>query len=148
MTTITKIFIIGVSLAFFGCTPSLEQTTLPKPSDNASIEEVTLEVPETEPWPDNMVEFHKAMYFVTFAMKPELRMRFQPINLYNVASCIIDVLKVQYNYEQFTARFSGPNANNPDVIQEIYGISFKCSAEETEVMRLKMLNTVEPENAI
>lgn len=148
MTTITKIFIIGVSLAFFGCTPSLEQTTLPKPTDNASIEEVTLQTPEVEPWPDNMVEFHKAMYFVTFAMKPELRMRFQPINLYNVASCIIDVLKVQYNYEQFTARFSGPNANNPDVIQEIYGISFKCSAEETEVMRLKMLNTVKPENAI
>ena len=148
MTTITKIFIIGVSLAFFGCTPSLEQTTLPKPSDNASIEEVTLEVPETEPWPDNMVEFHKAMYFVTFAMKPELRMRFQPINLYIVASCIIDVLKVQYNYEQFTARFAGPNANNPDVIQEIYGISFKCSAEEADVMRQKKLNTVEPENAI
>ena len=148
MTTITKLFIIGVSLVFFGCTPSLEQTTLPNPTDNASIEEVTLEVPETEPWPDNMVEFHKAMYFVTFAMKPELRMRFQPINLYNVASCIIDVLKVQYNYEQFTARFAGPNANNPDVIQEIYGISFKCSAEETDVMRQKMLNSVEPKNAI
>ena len=95
-----------------------------------------------------MVEFHKAMYFVTFAMKPELRMRFQPINLYNVASCIIDVLKVQYNYEHFTARFAGPHANNPDVIQEIYGISFKCSAEEADVMRQKMLNTVEPENAI
>ena len=148
MTTITKLFIIGVSLVFFGCTPSLEQTTLPNPTDNASIEEVTLEVPETEPWPDNMVEFHKAMYFVTFAMKPELRMRFQPINLYNVASCIIDVLKVQYNYEQFTARFAGPNSNNPDVIQEIYGISFKCSAEETDVMRQKMLNSVEPKNAI
>ncbi len=148
MTTITKLFIIGVSLVFFGCTPSLEQTTLPKPTDNASIEEVTLQVPEVEPWPDNMVEFHKAMYFVTFAMKPELRMRFQPINLYNVASCIIDVLKAQYNYEQFTARFSGPNANNPDVVQEIYGISFKCSAEETEVMRLQMLNSVEPKNAI
>jgi len=148
MTTITKIFIIGVSLAFFGCTPNLEQTTLPKPTDNASIEEVTLQVPEIEPWPDNMVEFHKAMYFVTFAMKPELRMRFQPINLYNVASCIIEVLKVQYTYEQYMKRFSGPNANNPDVIQEIYGISFKCSAEETDAMRLKMLNTIEPENAI
>ena len=148
MTTITKIFIIGVSLAFSGCTPSLEQTTLPKPSDNASIEEVTLEVPETEPWPDNMVEFHKAMYFVTFAMKPELRMRFQPQNLYNVASCIIDVLKVAYTYEQFTEKFTGENANNPEVVQEIYGISYKCSAEETEVMRLKMLNTVEPQNAI
>ena len=88
------------------------------------------------------------MYFVTFAMKPELRMRFQPINLYNVASCIIDVLKVHYNYEQFMERFTGENANNPDVVQEIYGISFKCSAEEADVMRQKMLNTVEPENAI
>ena len=119
-----------------------------KSTDNNSIEEVTIDVPEIEPWPDNMVEFHKAMYFVTFAMKPELRMRFQPINLYNVASCIIDVLKVHYNYEQFMERFTGQNANNPDVVQEIYGISFKCSAEEADVMRQKMLNTVEPENAI
>ena len=61
---------------------------------------------------------------------------------------LIGYIKYQYNYEQFTARFAGPNANNPDVIQEIYGISFKCSAEEADVMRQKMLNTVEPENAI
>ena len=148
MTTITKLFIIGVSLVFFGCTPSLEQTTLPKPSDNASVEEVTLQVPETEPWPNDKVGFHKAMYFATFAMRPDLRMRFQPQNLYNVASCIIDVLKVAYTYEQFAEKFTGENANNPEVVQEMYGISYKCSAEETEVMRLKMLNTVEPQNAI
>ena len=58
------------------------------------------------------------------------------------------MLKVAYTYEQFTEKFTGENANNPEVVQEIYGISYKCSAEETEVMRLKMLNTVEPQNAI
>ena len=144
MKIISKLFVMCVCFIMIGCVTK----NISKSTDNNSIEEVTIDVPEIEPWPDNMVEFHKAMYFVTFAMKPELRMRFQPINLYNVASCIIDVLKVQYNYEQFTARFAGPNANNPDVIQEIYGISFKCSAEETDVMRQKMLNSVEPKNAI
>ena len=144
MKIISKLFVMCVCFIMIGCVTK----NISKSTDNNSIEEVTIDVPEIEPWPDNMVEFHKAMYFVTFAMKPELRMRFQPINLYNVASCIIDVLKVQYNYEQFTARFAGPNANNPDVIQEIYGISFKRSAEEADVMRQKMLNTVEPENAI
>ena len=52
MTTITKLFIIGVSLVFFGCTPSLEQTTLPKPSDNASVEEVNLMKKKKESEPD------------------------------------------------------------------------------------------------
>ena len=144
MKIISKLFVMCVCFIMIGCVTK----NISKSTDNNSIEEVTIDVPEIEPWPDNMVEFHKAMYFVTFAMKPELRMRFQPINLYNVASCIIDVLKVHYNYEQFMERFTGQNANNPDVVQEIYGISFKCSAEEADVMRQKMLNTVEPENAI
>ena len=59
MSTITKYFIIGVSLVLFGCI-SITESQKPPPSDN-----VTLEVKSSilEPWPDNMLEFHKAMYF-------------------------------------------------------------------------------------
>ena len=153
MKTITKFFIVGVSLVLFGCTFTIE--TQKPPPDDAVIEtqkpspdNATLEVKNTiiNSWPDNKLEFHKAMYFATMAMRPDLRMRYHPINLYNICACIVDILQVQYNYEDFKKRFTGDPA--PDAQQEIYAISFKCSTEESQLMKQKIINSNDPKDFI
>ena len=136
MSTITKYFIIGVSLVLFGCT-SIVESQKPIPSDNATLEVKSSII---EPWPDNMLEFHKAMYFATMAMRPDLRQKYQPINLYNICSCIVDILQTMYTYEEYRKKFTGANSLAPAAQQEVYGISYKCSQEEVHLMQQQMLN--------
>ena len=134
MKLITKFFIVGVSLVFFGCTSTVEIQK--PPPDNASLEVKSIII---EPWPDDKIGFHKAMYFATMAMRPDLRQKYQPINLYNICSCIVDILQTTYTYEEFRKRFTGQSTLAPDAQQEVYGISYKCSQEEVLLMQQQLI---------
>ena len=142
MKLITKFFIVGVSLVFFGCTSTVEIQK--PPPDNASLEVKSIII---EPWPDDKIGFHKAMYFATMAMRPDLRQKYQPINLYNICSCIVDILQTTYTYEEFRKRFTGQSTLAPDAQQEVYGISYKCSQEEVLFMQQQLI-TPDAKNAI
>jgi len=134
MKPITKFFIVGVSLVFFGCTSTVEIQK--PPPDNATLEVKTTIL---EPWPDNKVEFHKAMYFATMAMRPDLRMRYQPHNLFNICACLVDILQASYTYDEFLKKFTGQSNLAPDAQQEIYNISYKCSQEEVLFMQQQLM---------
>jgi len=131
-----KYLIVLMVFIFISCTPIVEPQK-PIPSDNTTLEVKSSII---EPWPDNMLEFHKAMYFATMAMRPDLRQKYQPINLYNICSCIVDILQSTYTYEEYRKKFTGANSLAPDAQQEVYGISYKCSQEEVHLMQQQMLN--------
>ena len=139
MSTIIKCFIIGVSLVLFGCI-SITESQKPPPSDNVT-DNVTLEVKSSilEPWPEDRVGFHKAMYFATMAMRPDLRQKYQPINLYNICSCIVDILQATYTYEEFRNRYTGDSSMTPEAQQEVYAISYKCSQEEALFLQQQLV---------
>ena len=62
-----KYLIVLMVFIFISCTPIVEPQK-PIPSDNTTLEVKSSII---ELWPDNMLEFHKAMYFATMAMRPD-----------------------------------------------------------------------------
>ena len=126
MSTITKIFIIGASLFFFGCLP--KETPPPVVTDNVT-EQVTT-------WTDDQKGYWVTLYFTRMSFDPTVRSKYPPENLYNLCKCIIDIMSVDYDYETFMKDFN-KQPIDPLNAQIVYDISFKCSMEEMQLMRLQ-----------
>jgi len=126
MNTITKIFIIGASLFFFGCVP--KETSPPVVTDNVTVEEKT--------WTSDQYNYWVTIFFTRMSHDPNVRLRYQPENLYNICKCIMDILSTDYDYDTFIKEFN-KNPVHPMNAQIVYDVSFKCSVEETQLMRLK-----------
>ena len=128
MSTITKIFIIGASLFFFGCLPK----ETPSPvivTDNVTVEEKT--------WTSDQYNYWVTIFFTRMSHDPNVRLRYQPENLYNICKCIMDVLSTDYDYDTFIKDFN-KNPVHPTNARIVYDVSFKCSVEETQLMRLQI----------
>ena len=135
MNTITKLFIIGVSLVFFGCVPKEVPVTVV--TDNVTIEENT--------WDNDQKNYWITLYFTRMSHDPGVRMRYPPEHLYNLCKCIVDVMSNDYDYKTFIKDFN-KQPIHPMNAQIVYDVSFKCSMEETQLMKLKMqMNEQEPD---
>ena len=138
MSTITKIFIIGASLFFFGCLP--KETPPPVVvTDNVTVEEKT--------WTSDQYYYWVTIFFTRMSHDPNVRLRYQPENLYNICKCIVDVLSTDYDYDTFMKDFN-KNPVHPMNARIVYDISFKCSVEETQLMQMQMrerMNQPEPD---
>ena len=126
MSTITKIFIIGASLFFFGCLP--KETPPPVVTDNVTEQVST--------WTNDEKNYWVTLYFTRMSHDPAVRMKYPPENLYNLCKCIIDIMSHDYDYETFMKDFN-KQPIDPLNAQIVYDISFKCSMEEMQLMRLQ-----------
>ena len=73
MSTITKIFIIGASLFFFGCLP---KETPPVVTDNVTEQVST--------WTDDQRNYWVTLYFTRMSHDPIVRMKYPPEHIYIV----------------------------------------------------------------
>jgi len=126
MSTITKIFIIGVSLFFFGCVP--KEIPAPVVTDN-----VTEKVQE---WENDQKNYWITLYFTRMSHDPNVRLRYPPEHLYNLCKCIIDIMSIDYDYQTFIRDFN-KQPINPQNAQIVYDVSMKCSMEEIQLMKIK-----------
>ena len=126
MSTITKIFIIGASLFFFGCLP--KETSPPVVTDNVTEKIST--------WTDDQKGYWVTLYFTRMSFDPAVRSKYPPENLYNLCKCIVDVMSHDYDYDVFMKDFN-KQPIDPLNAQIVYDISFKCSMEEMQLMRLQ-----------
>ena len=78
---------------------------------------------------------------------PAVRMKYPPEHLYNMCKCIIDVMSHDYDYETFMKDFN-KQPIHPMNAQIVYDVSFKCSMEEVQLMRLKFQQEPNPKDAI
>ena len=126
-------FIIVASLVLFtGCT---KDVVIVK---KEVIPEVKSQI--ISPWPEGSREFHTALYFMRMAQDPNLRLRYQPENLFNICKCVLEQMEKDYEYDVFMAKF---NSNlNPETQQYIYNATYGCSIKEVERMK-KILPKIE-----
>ena len=126
MSTITKIFIIGASLFFFGCLP--KETPPPVVTDNVTEKIST--------WTDDQKGYWVTLYFTRMSFDSAVRSKYPPENLYNLCKCIVDVMSHDYDYDVFMKDFN-KQPIDPLNAQIVYDVSFKCSMEEVQLMRMK-----------
>mgnify|MGYP001353076130 CR=1 FL=1 len=126
MKTISKLFVI-VCFVMVGCTTqTIEPVTVV--TDNVTKNVST--------WTDDQRNYWVTLYFTRMSHDPAVRMKYPPEHLYNMCKCIIDVMSIDYDYETFMKDFNKqPIA--PMNAQIVYDVSFKCSMEEVQLMRLK-----------
>ena len=127
MSTITKIFIIGASLFFFGCVP--KETPPPVVVTDNVTEQVTT-------WTNDQRYYWVTLYFTRMSHDPAVRMNYPPEHLYSLCKCIVDVMSIDYDYETFMMDFN-KQPIDPLNAQIVYDVSFKCSMEEVQLMRMK-----------
>ena len=140
MSTITKIFIIGASLFFFGCLP--KETPPPVVVTDNVTEKIST-------WTDDQRNYWVTLYFTRMSHDSAVRFKYPPEHLFNLCKCIVDVMAMDYDYETFMKDFN-KQPIDPMNAQIVYDVSFKCSLEEVELMKLKMqmqmqMNEQEPD---
>ena len=70
-------------------------------SDNKTLEvliETATVPPSTIGWNDREIGFWKSMFWFRLAQDPRIRSRFEPKNVYGIASCIVETYKSKYEY--------------------------------------------------
>ena len=146
MKTISKLFVMFVCFIMIGCITI--QSEKPVVAEKAAVVEKTITIPETKTsWGRKELELQKAMQFAKFAMDPNMRVRYEPESLFNIVSCIIDVLAVHNTYEQYKKRFA-ENPISQEAQQELYGISYKCAQDEVNLMKMKKESEPDLKNTI
>ena len=137
MNTITKFLIIGVSLVFFGCVPKEVPVTVV--TDKVTEQVSTLSVDQRNYW--------VTLYFTRMSHDPAVRTKYPPEHLFSLCKCIVDVMSMDYDYETFMKDFN-KQPIHPMNAQIVYDVSFKCSMEEVQLMRLKFQQEPNPKDAI
>ena len=120
MSTITKIFIIGASLFFFGCLP--KETPPPVVVTDNVTEKIST-------WTDDQRNYWVTLYFTRMSHDSAVRFKYPPEHLFNLCKCIVDVMSMDYVYETFMKDFN-KQPIDPMNAQIVYDVSFKCSLEE------------------
>ena len=69
-------------------------------------------------------------------------MKYPPEHLYSLCKCIVDVMSIDYDYETFMTDFN-KQPIDPLNAQIVYDVSFKCSMEEVQLMRMKVKNQIQ-----
>ena len=124
MKTISKLFVICVCFIMIGCV-----------SKEASI--VTEPVTEkVSSWTNDEKNYWVTLYFTRMSHDPAVRMKYPPEHLYSLCKCIIDIMSIDYDYETFMKDFN-KQPIDPLNAQIVYDVSFKCSMEEVQLMRMK-----------
>ena len=124
MKTISKLFVICVCFIMIGCV-SKEAPVVTEP--------VTEKV---STWTNDEKNYWVTLYFTRMSHDPAVRMKYPPEHLYSLCKCIIDVMSIDYDYETFMKDFN-KQPIDPLNAQIVYDVSFKCSMEEVNLMRLK-----------
>ena len=126
MKIISKLFVI-VCFVMVGCTTqTIEPVTVV--TDNVTKNVST--------WTDDQRNYWVTLYFTRMSHDPSVRMKYPPEHLFSLCKCIVDVMSMDYDYETFMKDFNKqPIA--PMNAQIVYDVSFKCSMEEVQLMRLK-----------
>ena len=126
MKIISKLFVI-VCFVMVGCTTqTIEPVTVV--TDNVTKNVST--------WTDDQRNYWVTLYFTRMSHDPAVRMKYPPEHLFSLCKCIVDVMSIDYDYETFMKDFNKqPIA--PMNAQIVYDVSFKCSMEEVQLMRLK-----------
>ena len=135
MKTISKLFVICVCFIMIGCV-SKEAPVVTEP--------VTEKVSS---WTDDQRNYWVTIFFTRMSHDPNIRLRYQPENLYNICKCIVDVMSTDYDYDTFMKDFN-KNPVHPMNARIVYDVSFKCSLEETQLMKMQMqeqMNQSEPD---
>ena len=123
-------------------------TTVPQ-SKPVQIEEQieTVQIEDTQKWTDDQYNYWVTIFFARMSHDPNVRLRYQPENLYNICKCIMDVMSTDYDYDSYMKDFN-KNPVHPMNIQIIYDLSFKCSMEETQLMQMQMMEQMNLEDSI
>ena len=137
MKTIGKLFVICVCFIMIGCV-SKETPVVTEP--------VTEQVSS---WTDDQRNYWVTLYFTRMSHDSAVRFKYPPEHLFNLCKCIVDVMSMDYDYETFMKDFN-KQPIDPMNAQIVYDVSFKCSLEEVELMKLKMqmqmqMNEQEPD---
>ena len=125
MKTISKLFVICVCFIMIGCVSKETQVV----TEPVTVEEKT--------WTSDQYNYWVTIFFTRMSHDPNVRLRYQPENLYNICRCIMDVLSTDYDYDTFIKDFN-KNPVHPTNARIVYDVSFKCSVEETQLMRLQI----------
>ena len=107
----------------------------------------TVQIEDTQKWTDDQYNYWVTIFFARMSHDPNVRLRYQPENLYNICKCIVDVLSTDYDYDSYMKEFN-KNPVHPMNIQIIYDLSFKCSMEETQLMQMQMQEQMKLEDSI
>ena len=138
MKTIVKLFVICVCFIMIGCVTKQTPVVV---TDNVTDKIST--------WTDDQRNYWVTLYFTRMSHDSAVRFKYPPEHLFNLCKCIVDVMSMDYDYETFMKDFNKqPIA--PMNAQIVYDVSFKCSLEEVELMKLKMqmqmqMNEQEPD---
>ena len=131
-------FIILASLVFLsGCTKDVEVV---------KKEEVVVKSQVLSPWPEGAREFQTALYFMRMAQDPNLRLRYQPENLFNICKCVLQQMEKDFEYKVFMSKFNSA-VLQPENQQYIYNATYGCSVNEVQRMK-KLLPKIELKDTI
>ena len=138
MKTISKLFVICVCFVMIGCVPKETPVVV---TDNVTEKIST--------WTDDQRNYWVTLYFTRMSHDPAVRFKYPPEHLFSLCKCIVDVMSMDYDYETFMKDFN-KQPIDPMNAQIVYDVSFKCSLEEVELMKLKMqmqmqMNEQEPD---
>ena len=123
------LFIIFSILILSGCVQK-QYAKIDTPTDNSTV------VIEDHSWESDQKNYWITIYFARMSYDPSVRMKYPPENLYNLCMCIIDIMENDYDYESFIRDFN-KNPIDPKYAQIVYNVSWKCSIEEQQLMKLK-----------
>ena len=124
MKTISKLFVICVCFVMIGCV-SKETPVVTEP--------VTEKI---STWTDDQRNYWVTLYFTRMSHDSAVRFKYPPEHLFNLCKCIVDVMSMDYDYETFMNDFN-KQPIDPMNAQIVYDVSFKCSMEEVQLMRMK-----------
>ena len=138
MKTISKLFVICVCFIMIGCVTKQTPVVV---TDNVTEKIST--------WTDDQRNYWVTLYFTRMSHDSAVRFKYPPEHLFNLCKCIVDVMSMDYDYETFMNDFN-KQPIDPMNAQIVYDVSFKCSLEEVELMKLKMqmqmqMNEQEPD---
>ena len=138
MKTISKLFVICVCFIMIGCVTKQTPVVV---TDNVTEKIST--------WTDDQRNYWVTFYFTRMSHDSAVRFKYPPEHLFSLCKCIVDVMSMDYDYETFMKDFN-KQPIDPMNAQIVYDVSFKCSLEEVELMKLKMqmqmqMNEQEPD---
>ena len=122
-------------------------------SDNKTLEvliETATVPPSTIGWNDREIGFWKSMFWFRLAQDPRIRSRFEPKNVYGIASCIVETYKSKYDLKKFEIEIGNRQTpSSPELIQEAVEISRECSRFEVmKILQENQKNEINPYDTI
>ena len=124
-----KSILVVMIIIFAGCTINLPAS---KPEQSNDKEKVVTQVEKKthESWPKGEKEYWYARYFFNMAVNPQIQMRLQPRDVYEIVKCTVSKYEKDYSWEWFVANLHDQKSITPEVSQYVFVTTQVCAKKQ------------------